>query len=316
MVEVENNVFNFQNVVSEGKIFFNEPLKFHISIKVGGIADYYIEPNSESELINILNLLNENHIPLIIIGNGTNIIVSDRGIIGAVLNLESLRNIEIDEENIITIETGVLMNRFVDFCIKNNFQGVEMLSGIPGTIGGAIVMNAGAYGNDISNYLIDVKVFENGTIKIVTKDEANFSYRFSNFQSNKSIILSARFKFPKGKFEELRSVRAMLLKKRNSSQPLNFPNCGSIFKNPYPNYAAKIIEEIGFKGFRIGDAQVSEKHSNFIVNLGNATANDILSIVKEIIKTVKDKKQIQLEMEVKLLGFEEDELKGIVYAKK
>lgn len=201
----------------------------------------------------------------------------------------------------IVAEAGIRLAKFVDFCIQEGRQGVEMLAGIPGTIGGAVVMNAGAYGGEISDHLKEVEVFRDGKVVMVEKADAGFSYRQSGF--SKDVVLSASFALPMGNKAELMKRRRDLLIKRNQSQPLNLPNSGSIFKNPPGSFAGKLIEEAGLKGTRRGKAQISEKHGNFIVNTGGATANDVLELIRLARTSVKNKFGITLEPEVKLLGF-------------
>ena len=287
-----------------GCIVLNESLSKYTSFRIGGPADYYLEPEDKDDTVAIVNYFQDHRLPFLMMGKGSNMLVSDDGIRGAVINLEEgLRDIHVDGGRVI-VEAGVSMARFVDFCIQCSYKGVEMLPGIPGTIGGAIIMNAGAYGGEISDYIVDVDVLRGGTVITVSKEQARFSYRHSGFEGD--IILSASFKLPEGDKAEIMKQRRELLIKRNRAQPVNFPNSGSMFKNPQGNYAAKLIEEGGLKGARIGNAQISEKHANFIVNLGNARAHDVLSLLELARDTVLKKFGIKLELEVKLIGFSED----------
>jgi UDP-N-acetylmuramate dehydrogenase len=201
-------------------------------------------------------------------------------------------------------EAGAKMSKFVEFCIQHEFAGVEMLAGIPGTVGGAIVMNAGAHGGEISDYLIEVDVLRNDQVQRVKKEDARFAYRTSAFTQD--VVLSATFQLPKSNKEELIKRRSEFLRKRNLTQPTNLPNTGSMFKNPRGNYAAKLIEQAGLKGKRVGDAQISKKHANFIVNLGNARAADIMTLIDLAQRTVYQNTGIRLELEVKLVGFQEE----------
>jgi UDP-N-acetylmuramate dehydrogenase len=237
----------------------------------------------------------------VLLGRGSNVLVSDEGVKGAVINLESaLSNIQL-QADLVLAEAGVWLQKFVDFCIQREFAGVEMLAGIPGTIGGAVVMNAGAHGGEISDHIVDVEVLRNGQVKRIARADGEFSYRHSGFADD--IVLSASFRLPKGNKEELSKRRKEFILKRNDTQPLELPNSGSMFKNPPNTYAARLIEQAGLKGKRIGNAQISEKHSNFIVNLGNAQAADILQLVELARRTVYQNSGIQLELEVKLVGF-------------
>jgi len=285
-----------------GKILLDEPLSKYTWMKVGGAADYYVEPMDKSDLIEIAKYFRRNSFPFHILGRGSNVLVSDDGIRGAVINLESaVSAIRLEGERVVA-EAGVWLQKFVDFCIQHDLAGVEMLAGIPGTIGGAVVMNAGAHGGEISNYLVDVEILRGCDITTVSKEAAQFSYRRSAFEQD--VVLSARFDLPKGNKEDLAKRRRELILKRNETQPLELPNSGSMFKNPPSTYAAKLIEQAGLKGKRIGNAQISEKHANFIVNLGNARANDIAQLLELARRTVYQNSGIELELEVKLLGFQ------------
>lgn len=291
--------------IYRGHLAVNEPLDKCTSFRIGGPADLYLEPVDTNDLMRIMQYLRANNVPVTIVGNGSNLLISDDGIRGAVVNLErGLDQISMEGE-IVTVESGVRITRFVDFCISNGHKGVEMLAGIPGTMGGAVVMNAGAYGGEISDHLLDVDILRKEERVRVPKAEAGFSYRRSTFTGD-AVVLSARFALPIGDKTELMNRRRELLLKRNQSQPLNLPNSGSVFKNPTGNFAAKLIEEAGLKGTKIGKARISEKHANFIVNEGGASANDVLELIKLAKRTVLERNKITLEPEVKLLGFSED----------
>ena len=287
-----------------GRIALNEPLSKYASFRIGGPADYYLEPRDKDDVISLVKYLQNQSIPFVVIGNGSNLLVSDGGVRGVVINFEyGLNNVHIEGETIVS-EAGVRMTRFVDFCIQQGRKGVEMLAGIPGTIGGAVVMNAGAYGGEISDFLVDIEVLRNKSVEKIKKNDAGFSYRRSGFQED--IVLSASFVLPFGDKAELLKRRRELLIKRNQTQPLNFPNSGSVFKNPHGTFAAKLIEEAGLKGTRRGKAQISDKHGNFIMNPGGASANDVVQLMKLAHKEVKKKFNVALELEVKLLGFPEE----------
>jgi UDP-N-acetylmuramate dehydrogenase len=286
-----------------GHIALHEPLSKYTSFRIGGPADYYLEPADKEDAVAIIRYLEQQETMYLIIGKGSNMLVSDDGVRGAVINLEEgLSHIGMQGERVV-VEAGLSIARFVDFCIHQGFKGVEMLPGIPGTIGGAVIMNAGAYGGEISDYLVSVEVLRNGEVVMVSKQEAGFSYRHSDFHGD--IVLGAVFELPRGDKSEIMKIRRDLLIKRNRSQPVNFPNSGSMFKNPQGTFAAKLIEEAGLKGKRAGNAQISEKHGNFIVNHGNATAEDVLTLIESARSAVHKKFNISLELEVKLIGFDE-----------
>ncbi len=290
----------------QGNILVNEPMSKYTSMRVGGPADLLITPANKEDAVNLIIYLQKNIIDYIVMGNGTNLLVSDTGVRSVVVNFSSgLNQIKI-ENNLVKAEAGIILARFVDFCIRQSRGGVEKLAGIPGTIGGAIYMNAGAYGSQISDYIYEIEIVKDGQLQKVKKEEANFGYRTSGFVN--SAIIGASFDLPEEKIDELMRTKTEYLQRRNQSQPLNFPNSGSIFKNPEGNYAAKLIEEAGLKGMRFGAAQISEKHGNFIVNLGNCSANDIIQLINIVRKTVYSKNKIKLIPEIKLIGFNNEAL--------
>lgn len=287
-----------------GHIALNEPLAKYTSMKVGGPADYYLEPASKEDVIAIATYFKRNGFPFMMLGRGSNVLISDEGFRGAAINLEEgLSNVSLNGD-LVVAEAGAKMTKFVDFCVQHEFAGVEMLAGIPGTMGGAVVMNAGAHGGEVSNYLVEVEILRELGLERVSKEQAGFSYRRSTFGHD--VVLSASFKLPKGDKNDLMKKRSEYLHQRNMTQPTNMPNSGSMFKNPQGNYAAKLIEQAGLKGKRVGDAQISEKHANFIINHGNAKASDVMTLVDLAQRTVYQNTGLQLELEVKLVGFQEE----------
>ena len=291
-----------------GYIALNEPLNKHTSFRIGGPADYYFEPDDKEDTVLIVGFLLRQDIPFVTIGKGTNLLVSDEGYRGAVVNLEKSLKSMYAEGNRIYAEAGVSLNRFVDFCIQRELQGVEMLAGIPGTIGGAVIMNAGAYGGEISNYFVNTEIVRSKTIVVLKKEEIGFTYRRSAFRKD-DVVLSASFELPKGNREELMKKRNDLVLQRNRKHPVDYPNCGSVFKNPDSSPTARLVEMAGLKGRQIGDAQIAEKHGNFIINLGDAAAEDVLALMNLIRKTIYEKFGITLEPEVKMIGFPNRSLK-------
>jgi UDP-N-acetylmuramate dehydrogenase len=287
----------------KGRITLNESLAQFTTFRIGGVADYYVEPADADDAVNIVRYLNKQGVPFYVMGNGSNVLISDEGIRGVVINTETSFNYLRLEGNKIISGSGVKIAKFVDFAIQNSFAGVEMLAGIPATIGGALVMNAGCYGGETSTYVTSVTAIVGSDLKKLSKQDCEFRYRGSNLKG--TVILEAEFELPKGNKEEITKKRKELLLHRNDTQPVEVPNAGCVFKNPKDNKAAILIQECGLKGTSYGGAMVSPKHANFIVNTGNATANDVVELVKIIKKTVKDKTGYDLEMEVKLIGFEE-----------
>jgi UDP-N-acetylmuramate dehydrogenase len=286
-----------------GRIVLQEPLAKYTSMRVGGAADYYFEPADKADVIQLVRYLRRQEFPYFVLGRGSNVLVSDEGYRGAVINVEEgLSDVRRAGELVIA-EAGAKISKFVEFCIQQEFAGVEMLAGIPGTIGGAVVMNAGAHGGEISDYLVDVEVLRGDEVLRVKKEDAEFAYRTSAFVQD--VVLEATFKLPAGDRETLIKRRSEYLRERNLKQPTNLPNTGSMFKNPRGTFAAKLIEQAGLKGKRVGDAQISEKHANFIVNLGNARASDVVTLINLARRTVYQNTGILLELEVKLVGFQE-----------
>ncbi|MGH2574145.1 MAG: UDP-N-acetylmuramate dehydrogenase [Ignavibacteria bacterium] len=289
--------------IFKGKVTLNERLARFTTFRIGGDSDFYLEPADEEDLLNIIKYANQKNLSFYIIGNGSNILISDEGIRGLVINLEKGFGYLEHENGLIICGAGVKIAKFVDFCIQNNYAGVEMLAGIPATMGGALVMNAGAYGGEISAYVVEVGIIRKDKIKSLTKEECGFVYRNSDLKD--TVIMYAKFKLPHGDPEKLSKIRKDLLLKRNEAQPVEIPNAGSIFKNPEGDFAARLVEQCGLKGARFGGAMVSPKHANFIVNFDNASANDVIELIKVIRKAVKEKFGILLELEVKLIGFQE-----------
>jgi len=288
----------------KGNIFLNEPLNRFTTFRIGGEADYLVEPADSDDLLSMVKYCNSKSMPFYVMGNGSNILISDEGIRGVVINLETGFNYIRNEDGVIVSGAGAKLAKFVDFCIQNNLSGVEMIAGIPATVGGALIMNAGCYGGEMSTYVTEVTVIRSEKILNLSKEACGFVYRNSNLKD--TVIMQAKFKLPAGDKDELLKLRKEFLLKRNESQPVEIPNAGCIFKNPKGTHAAVLIEECGLKGMSVGGAMVSPKHANFIVNNGAATANDVLELVRKIQKTVKDTKGIELNLEVKLVGFEKE----------
>ncbi len=289
--------------IFKGRIALNEPLARYTTFRIGGEADYYVEPSDIDDVINIIKYVNKQAIPYYIMGNGSNILISDEGIKGVVINLEGAFNYLKHSDGLIIAGAGVKLAKFVDYCIQNSYAGVEMLAGIPATVGGALIMNAGCYGGEAADHVTEVKVIKNEKLKSLSKDDCGFRYRNSDLKN--TVVLEASFKLASGDKEELNRKRKEFIVNRNQAQPVEIPNAGCIFKNPKEHKAAILIDQSGLKGTKYGGAMVSTKHANFIVNYDNATAHDVIELVKIIRSKVHEKTGIELEMEVKLVGFEE-----------
>ena len=304
-------VMNEINNETASLCLMNESLKKHTTYGIGGPADLMIFPKSKQDLIKVIEIINENKIQLTILGSGSNVLVSDNGIRGAVISLKnSLKQIEVDD-NILYAECGTMLGKIVKHAVKNNLIGLENLNGVPGTLGGALIMNAGAWGGEISENLIHVEVINSKSeIQKIQKKDLNFSYRQSSFNKD-DILLSAKFNLKKADKDIIKENFIEAQSGRKKSQPLNKRSAGSLFKNPKNNSAGKLLDEAGLKGFSIGDAKISEKHANFFINDGDATSKDMLMLIKKAHKEVKDKFNVNLSLEVKLMGFNEKEIEGL-----
>ena len=304
-------VMNEINNKTASLCLMNESLKKHTTYGIGGPADLMIFPKSKQDLIKVIEIINENKIQLTILGSGSNVLVSDNGLSGAVISLKnSLKQIEVDN-NILYAECGTMLGKIVKHAVKNNLIGLENLNGVPGTLGGALIMNAGAWGGEISENLIHVEIINSKSeIQKIQKKDLNFSYRQSSFNKD-DILLSAKFNLKKADKDIIKENFIEAQSGRKKSQPLNKRSAGSLFKNPKNNSAGKLLDEAGLKGFSIGDAKISEKHANFFINDGDATSKDMLMLIKKAHKEVKDKFNVNLSLEVKLMGFNEDEIEGL-----
>ncbi len=304
-------VMNEINNKTASLCLMNGSLKKHTTYRIGGPADLMIFPKSKQDLIKVIEIINKNKIQLTILGSGSNVLVSDNGIRGAVISLKnSLKKIKVDD-NILYAECGTMLGKIVKYAVKNNLIGLENLNGVPGTLGGALIMNAGAWGGEISENLIHVEVINSKSeIQKIQKKDLNFSYRQSSFNKD-DILLSAKFNLKKADKDIIKENFIEAQSGRKKSQPLNKRSAGSLFKNPKNNSAGKLLDEAGLKGFSIGDAKISEKHANFFINDGDATSKDMLMLIKKAHKEVKDKFNVNLSLEVKLMGFNEKEIEGL-----
>lgn len=296
---LENSKLNKEN------LYYNEPMAKHTSFKIGGPADVFIKVDNIEELKEILKLSKENKIPLTIIGNGSNILVTDKGIRGITAKL-NLKDIKIKNENnkqIIKVDAGVPVGLLAQKLLKEKITGFEELSGIPGTIGGAVIMNAGAHGKELKDILKKVTAMDyNGNIHEFTNEECLFSYRNSRFQKEKYIILQATLELEKGNSTEIKEKMNEYMQFRKEKQPIEYPNAGSTFKRGEDFVTAKLIDEAGLKGYKVGGAQVSEKHAGFIVNVDNATAKDVIELTDYIKEKIKEKFGKKINLEIQIIG--------------
>ena len=274
-------------------------------MRVGGAAEYFAAPRSSAELGQCLTWASDRHLAITIIGAGSNLLISDRGLTGLVICTRHLRGIEFDEQSgQVTAAAGEPVARLAMQIAGHGWTGFEWGVGIPGTVGGLVVMNAGAQGGCAADCVVSVQTVSlTGEPSLIYPQDLNFSYRTSALQESSQLVTGATFKFATGgNPEAIAADTEAKLKARHSTQPYHLPNCGSVFRNPLPQFAAKLIEDAGLKGYKIGNAQVSELHANFIVNLGKAKASDIFSLIKHIQSVISDRYGVVLETEVKMIG--------------
>jgi len=287
-----------------GTVKENEPMANHTTIKIGGPAELFVEPSSVENLETTMNLIRKYKVQWIAIGRGSNLLVSDRGISGVVIKLGSgLDKVEINGTTL-TVGGGHSLVSLATSISRKGLSGLEFASGIPGSVGGAVFMNAGAHGSDISKILDKALVlFEEGTLEWVSNEEMEFSYRTSVLQKKRpGVVVEAVFSLKEGNKDSIFSEMQKNKDYRKETQPWNFPCAGSIFRNPLPNYAGKLIEVAGLKGYQIGGAKISEMHGNFIVNTGNAKADDVLQLIQHVKDTIYDLYEVKMETEVEIIG--------------
>jgi UDP-N-acetylmuramate dehydrogenase len=288
-----------------GPVIIDEKMDNHTYFKTGGSAELFIEPDTVDELKKVLKILKDYRYPYYIVGNGTNLLVSDKGYKGAIVKIgKRLNSIKIDGEHVET-GAGTLLSLLAKETCKESLTGLEFASGIPGFVGGAVAMNAGAYHGemkDIIEYVVCLDK-DNNIIRY-NNEEMNFRYRNSRVKDEDLIVLKIGLKLKKGNRQEIQDKIDLLTKLRNEKQPINMPSAGSTFKRPAEGYAAKLIEDSGLKGLRFGDAMVSDKHSGFIINCGRATTSDIISLMRIVRERVEEKYSVELEPEVKIIGEE------------
>ena len=284
-------------------------LKKYNTYGIGGISKYLVMPEDIDDLSSLIKYLNKDGIPWYVLGGGSNVILPDEDFDGAIIKLDKLNRVVIDND-IITAEAGISLGMFVNTLLDHGFVNYAHLMGIPGTLGGAIVGNAGAYNVSIFDYLISVSIIDaDGNKKILNKEDIEYDYRYTEFKGKNSIVVAASFKGIYGDVALMREQIQLNLEKRRNTQPLEYKNAGSVFKNPPEYSAGYLIEHAGLKGLTVGGAKVSEKHANFIINYDNATSRDIIKLIGIIKNTVEDKFNIELNLEQVIVKWE------IVYGK-
>lgn len=291
--------------IPKENIYHNELMKNHTSFKIGGPAELFIKIDSIDQMQQVLEITKKYNIQLTIVGNGSNLLVKDNGIKGIVAKIE-LKNIEINnkkDEVEIIVDSGVLTGYLSQKLLKEEITGFEELSGIPGTIGGAIYMNAGAHGKEIKDIVKEITVMDyNGNIEVIDNKDADFGYRSSIFQKKKYIILNAKLYLKKGNKEKIKEKMNEYAKYRKEKQPIEYPSAGSTFKRGDDFITAKLIDDVGLKGYKIGGAQVSEKHAGFIINIDNAKASDVINLTEYVKEKVYEQFGKKIELEIKVIG--------------
>lgn len=291
------------SVISEERVLLSESMKKHTTFRIGGPADYFLMPQSEKEAVDAVAVCREERVPYSIVGNGSNLLVSDSGYRGVVIQLyKEMSRVQVEGTHIYA-QAGASLAKIAAAAIEAGLAGFEFAAGIPGTLGGACVMNAGAYGGEMKDVLVNVTVLdESGSIKKLVGSELELGYRTSIIAKKGYIVLNAEIELKRGNLDEIRCLMNELRDKRVSKQPLEYPSAGSTFKRPEGYFAGKLIQDAGLRGFRVGDAMVSEKHCGFVINAGEATAAEVDSLMKQVSERVQAQFGVALEPEVKRLG--------------
>lgn len=290
-------------IVSEDQILKDEPMDKHTTFRAGGKADYLVMPSNEEQVRDLVLLLKKENVPYYVMGNGSNLLVRDQGFKGVIIQIaRKMNQIRVEGETIYA-QAGALLSKIAAQALGEGLTGFEFASGIPGTLGGAVMMNAGAYGGEMKQVIVNACVLTSaGEIAVIPADLMELGYRTSVFAKNQNIILSAQLKLEYGNEAVIREYMDELKEQRVSKQPLEYPSAGSTFKRPEGYFAGKLIQDAGLRGFQVGGAQVSEKHCGFVINKDHATATDILSLMEQVSDKVEEKFGVRLEPEVKIIG--------------
>ena len=305
-MDIKTIGLELEKIIPKEKIRYNEPMSKHTTFKTGGKADIFIETDTNQQILSLTNILNGKNIHMHIIGNGSNTLFTDKGFRGIVIKI-NIKKIEIQEiENekvVVTVGAGNKLMELGQTLKKMSIKGFEEISGIPGTIGGALKMNAGAYGKEMKDIVIETKCIDkNGHTLTLTNTNQQFEYRKSLFSNNQYIILETKLLLEKGNTEEIQNKMNKYLISRKENQPLEYPSAGSTFKRENGIITAKLIDEAGLKGYSIGGAQISEKHAGFIINKGNATSKDIIELIDFVKKKIYEKYNIKIKEEIEIIG--------------
>lgn len=290
-------------IVRDEQVLRDEPMQKHTTFRVGGPADYFVMPETIEQVQKVVKLCKEEEIPYYIVGNGSNLLVSDKGYRGVIIQIgKRFGQIEV-KENQITAQAGALLSAVANRALEAGLAGFEFAAGIPGSLGGACVMNAGAYGGEMKDVLLSVTVLTpEGEVLTIPREELELGYRTSIIEKKHYLVLEAVIELQKGDPEEIKAVMDDLRQRRIDKQPLEYPSAGSTFKRPEGYFAGKLIQDAGLKGFQVGGAQVSEKHAGFVINKNHATASDIYELMRQVSEKVEEESGVRLEPEVKRLG--------------
>lgn len=300
--QMKNTIKKLQAVMAIENIKENEPMKNHTSFKVGGPADLFLMPQTREELQAALEICKQSEKSLYIMGNGSNLIVRDNGYSGIIINTKALNQVKTVGETLIA-EPGISLKDLANVALEEKLTGLEFASGIPGSLGGAVTMNAGAYDGEMKGVIKSITVItEDGSLKTIPADMCNFGYRSSILQQHHWVLISVELALKNGDYQVIAAKMLDLNTQRQTKQPLEYPSAGSTFRRPVGYYAGKLVQDAGFKGYSIGGAQVSEKHSGFVINKGGATAADILNLIAAIQSAVKEKFDVDLKTEVIVIG--------------
>ena len=292
-----------KEIIEENRIYVDEPMKKHTTFRVGGPADYFVVPRTKEEVKELISVCKEFDMPYYVLGNGSNLLVGDKGYRGVIIQVyKEMNQIQVDGENI-KVQAGALLSRIGNVALEAELSGFEFAAGIPGTMGGAVVMNAGAYGGEMRDVLVSATVLTpQGELLTLSNEELELGYRTSIVAKKDYIVLEATIGLHKGDKEAIKARMDELRVQRTTKQPLEFPSAGSTFKRPEGYFAGKLIQDAGLRGFQVGGAQVSEKHCGFVINKENATAADVWELMQQVSAIVKEKFGVELEPEVKRLG--------------
>ena len=295
---------SISEIIDEKRILRNEPMKKHTTFRIGGPADVLVKPATITEIEQVLQCCEEQAVPYYVVGNGSNLLVGDEGIRGVVLQLgNDFSEVEVCEDDTIWVQAGCMLSKVANLAAEHALTGMEFAAGIPGTIGGAVMMNAGADGGEMKDIIECVTLLTpDREVLILPQDQMEFGYRESIVSKENYIVLEAKLRLQKGEPEAIEAKMKEYSEARRSKQPLEYPSAGSTFKRPEGYYAGKLIMDAGLAGYRVGDAQVSEKHCGFVINCGQATAKDVTAVMNDVIHRVAEAYQVELEPEVRKIG--------------